>query len=292
MTRPLRIEFPGALYHVTSRGNAQAAIFLDDIDRNSCLSALGLALRRLNVICHAYCLMSNHFHLLLETPDANLSTAMRQFNSVFTQAFNRRHGRVGHVLQGRFKSIVVDRDAYLLELCRYIVLNPVRAGMVKEPGSYPWSSYRATAGLDTAPDFLATDWILDQFDEDRQQAREVYQRFILAGLGLESPWKNLKGQFLLGDDALPGQFSPLLKDKGVLKEISRVQRFAGRPALKEILTDTVSRTERDAAIFKACREYGYTQTQVAAATGLHYSTVSKIIRKTEQFDIHDLPPCS
>ena len=132
---------------MTSRGNAQASIFLDDIDRNAFLSVLGLTMRRFNVICHAYCLMTNHFHLLLETPNANLSKAMRQFNSVFTQAFNRRHGRVGHVLQGRFKSIVVDRDAYLLELCRYIVLNPVRAGMVKEPGKYPWSSYRATAGL-------------------------------------------------------------------------------------------------------------------------------------------------
>ena len=112
MPRPLRIEYPGAIYHVTSRGNAQASIFLDDIDRNAFLSVLGLTMRRFNVICHAYCLMTNHFHLLLETPDANLSKAMRQFNSVYTQAFNRRHGRVGHVLQGRFKSIVVDRDAY------------------------------------------------------------------------------------------------------------------------------------------------------------------------------------
>jgi REP element-mobilizing transposase RayT len=138
MARPLRIEFPGAIYHVTSRGNAQASIFLDDIGRSAFLAVLGLTMRRFNVICHAYCLMTNHFHLLLETPDANLSKAMRQFNSVYTQAFNRRHGRVGHVLQGRFKSIVVDRDAYLLELCRYIVLNPVRAGMVKEP----WLSTR------------------------------------------------------------------------------------------------------------------------------------------------------
>jgi len=281
MARPLRIEFPGAIYHVTSRGNAQAALFLDDIDRRCCLSALGLALRRFNVICHAYCLMTNHFHLLLETPDANLSSAMRQFNSVSTQAFNRRHDRVGHVLQGRFKSIVVDREAYLLELCRYIVLNPVRAGMVKEPGSYPWSSYRATAGLDQKPDFLATDWILDQFGESRPQALKAYQRFVRAGLELESPWKNLKGQCLLGDNAFPGPLSSLLKDQGVLKEIPRVQRFADRPALEEILTGTGSRAERDAAIFRACHAFGYTQAEVATATGLHYSTVSKIIRKME-----------
>ncbi|MBU4594901.1 MAG: transposase, partial [Proteobacteria bacterium] len=132
MARPLRIEFPGAVYHVTSRGNAQAAIFVDGVDRNTFLAVLRQTLRRFNVLCHAYCLMTNHFHLLLETPDANLSKAMRQLNSVYTQAFNRRHGRVGHVLQGRFKAIVVDREAYLLELCRYVVLNPVRAGMVKD----------------------------------------------------------------------------------------------------------------------------------------------------------------
>ena len=109
MASPLRIEFPGAVYHVTSRGNAQAAIFVDDVDRNTFLAVLRQTLRRFNVLCHAYCLMTNYFHLLLETPDANLSKAMRQFNSVYTQTFNRRHGRVGRVLQGRFKAIVVDR---------------------------------------------------------------------------------------------------------------------------------------------------------------------------------------
>ena len=281
MARPLRIEFPGAIYHVTSRGNAQAPIFLDDIDRNTFLSVLGLTMRRFNVICHAYCLMTNHFHLLLETPDANLSKAMRQFNSVYTQAFNRRHGRVGHVLQGRFKSIVVDRDAYLLELCRYIVLNPVRAGMVKEPGKYPWSSYRATAGLGKKPDFLAVDWILEQFGTDRVQARKEYRLFVKAGLDSESPWNDLKGQCLLGDDPFLEKLFPLLKDKSAFKEIPRVQRFADRPALEEILQGTEGRAHRNAAILKACHVYGYTQAHVAAATGLHYSTVSKIIRKIE-----------
>jgi len=214
LARPLRIEFPGAIYHVTSRGNAQASIFLDDIDRSTFLAVLELTMRRFNVICHAYCLMTNHFHLLLETPDANLSKAMRQFNSVYTQAFNRRHGRVGHVLQGRFKSIVVDRDAYLLELCRYIVLNPVRAGMVKEPDKYAWSSYRATAGLAKKPTFLAVDWILEQFGADRVQARKEYRLFVKAGLDAESPWNDLKGQCLLGDD-------PFLEKRGAPQSLDR-----------------------------------------------------------------------
>jgi REP element-mobilizing transposase RayT len=238
-----------------------------------------MTLRRFNLICHAYCLMNNHFHLLIETPDANLSAAMRQFNSVYTQAFNRRHDRTGHVLQGRFKSIVVDREAYLLELCRYIVLNPVRAQMIKDPGSYQWSSYRATAGLDKKPDLLTVDWILDQFSTDRLLAQNEYRRFVMAGVTMESPWKDLKGQCLLGDDTFLKKLSPLLKDKGTVKEIPRVQRFANRPAVEDILAATKDRAERDARIFKACHKFGYTQAEIAAATGLHYSTVSKIIRK-------------
>jgi putative transposase len=125
MARPLRIEFPGALYHVTARGNARQDIFLDDEDRQRFLGVLARGVSRFHLLLHAYCLMENHFHLVVETPEANLSKAMRQLNGVYTQAFNRRHKRVGHVLQGRFKAIVVDRDSYLLELCRYVVLNPV-----------------------------------------------------------------------------------------------------------------------------------------------------------------------
>ncbi|MBU4523866.1 MAG: transposase [Desulfomicrobium sp.] len=282
MARPLRIEFPGAVYHVTSRGNAQAAIFVDGVDRNTFLAVLRQTLRRFNVLCHAYCLMTNHFHLLLETPDANLSKAMRQLNSVYTQAFNRRHGRVGHVLQGRFKAIVVDREAYLLELCRYVVLNPVRAGMVKDVGKYPWSSYRATAGLDKVPEFLSVDWILEQFGLDRKSARTEYRRFIEAGMNAEeSPWDDLKGQCFLGDDAFLEKLFPLLKEKSALKEVPRAQRFVDRPSLESILANTANREERDSAIGKACLEFGYSQAQVAAAAGLHYSTVSRIIRSKE-----------
>jgi len=267
---------------VTSRGNAQAAIFVDDVDRNTFLAVLRQTLRRFNVLCHAYCLMTNHFHLLLETPDANLSKAMRQLNSVYTQAFNRRHGRVGHVLQGRFKAIVVDREAYLLELCRYVVLNPVRAGMVRDVGKYPWSSYRATAGLDKVPEFLSVDWILEQFGLDRKSACSEYQRFIKAGMEVDdSPWDDLKGQCFLGDDAFLEKLFPMLKEKSALKEVPRIQRFADRPSLESILADTEGREERDRGIVKACLEFGYSQAQVAAATGLHYSTVSRIIRREE-----------
>ena len=151
MSRPLRIEFPDALYHVTSRGDRREDIFEDDQDRQTFLETLEQVITQFNWTCYAWCLMDNHYHLLIQTPDGNLSKGMRQLNGVYTQASNRRHGRVGHLFQGRFKAILVDSDAYLLELARYVVLNPVRAGMVKKPDGWAWSSYRASLGLEPAP---------------------------------------------------------------------------------------------------------------------------------------------
>jgi len=134
MARPLRIEFPGAVFHVTSRGDRRESIFADDVDREDFLAVLAVALDRFDAQSLAYCLMGNHYHLVLYTCQANLSLLMRQINGAYTQRFNRRHGKVGHVFQGRFKAILVDRESYLLELCRYVELNPVRAGMVGQPG--------------------------------------------------------------------------------------------------------------------------------------------------------------
>ncbi|MDO8369425.1 MAG: transposase [Candidatus Nitrotoga sp.] len=144
MSRPIRIEFSNALYHVTARGDRREDIFEDDEDRQMFLSTLAQVITQFNWICHAWCLMDNHYHLLIQTPDGNLSKGMRQLNGIYTQASNRCHQRVGHLFQGRFKAILVDSDAYLLELTRYVVLNPVRAGMVKKPADWKWSSYRAS----------------------------------------------------------------------------------------------------------------------------------------------------
>ena len=151
MSRPVRIQFEGALYHVTSRGDRREPIYEDNDDRSAFLDILGEVSETFNWICHAYCLMTNHYHLVIETPDGNLSKGMRQLNGVYTQASNRRHKRTGHLFQGRYKAILVDADAYLLELTRYVVLNPVRAGMVDEPGNWPWSSYQAMIGTVPPP---------------------------------------------------------------------------------------------------------------------------------------------
>jgi putative transposase len=137
MSRPLRLEFAGALYYIASRGNGRNLIYLQDDDFELFLQVLADVCERYNWVVHAYCLMSNHYHLLVETPDANLSQGMRQLNGVFKQSMNRKHHRVGHLFQGRYKAILVDKDAYLLELCRYIVLNPIRANMVNSPDEWP-----------------------------------------------------------------------------------------------------------------------------------------------------------
>src|SRR6266567_1165722 len=163
MARPLRIEFPGALYHVTSRGNERRPIFRSDRDRLDFLDFLGQAARRFGWSVTAWVLMTNHFHLVIQTPEPNLSRGMHWLNGAYAGRFNRRHKRWGHLFGGRFKSFLIEKEAYLTEVLRYVVLNPVRAGMVERPEDYRWSSYRATAGLEAAPEWLDVDAALAPF---------------------------------------------------------------------------------------------------------------------------------
>ncbi|MBI2508647.1 MAG: transposase, partial [Betaproteobacteria bacterium] len=201
MARPLRLEFPGALYHLTARGNARAPIFLDDKDRESFLQLLGKEVEQQRWRLHAYCLMDNHYHLLVETPEPNLARGMARLNAVYTAAFNRRHRRVGHVFQGRYKSILVDREAYFQELCRYIVLNPVRAKICKNPADYRWSSHLAALGRCAIPPWLDAQATLKSFGGDPEARRAAYRKFVAQGVGLPSPWEELRGQVFLGERA-------------------------------------------------------------------------------------------
>jgi REP element-mobilizing transposase RayT len=277
MARPLRIEFPGAIYHVTTRGNARQAICLNDTDRLLFLDVLEVVIERFNWLCHAYCLMGNHYHLLIETVDADLSKGMRELNGRYTQAFNRRHHRVGHLFQGRFKAMLVERESYLLELCRYVVLNPVRAKMVKSPGRYKWSSYRATAGQGTTPSFLTTAWVLAQFGARRAEAIRRYRAFVREGIGAPAPWTALKGQLLLGSDAFLKKMAPYAKGARTIGEIPRRQRLLDRPGLASLLkrSGAKDRSVRNRQIRQAHLEHGYTLTEIGEHLGLHYSTISK-----------------
>jgi REP element-mobilizing transposase RayT len=157
MPRPPRIDFPGCVHHVPARGNRRDPIFLDDFDRRRLFALLGEALERFEAEALAHCLMGNHYHLVLRSNQANLSQLMRQVNSVYTHAFNRRHATEGHLFQGRFRSEVVDSDNYLIRVCCYTESNPVRAGLVRHAGDWPWSSYRAHVGREPAPIWLDVD---------------------------------------------------------------------------------------------------------------------------------------
>jgi len=276
MARPLRIEFEGAVYHVTARGNARSDIFLSDGDRDMFLAVLAHVVDRFGWVCHAYCLMSNHYHLMIETPQPNLSRGMRQLNGMYTQRFNRRHIRAGHVFQGRFKSIVVDRDAYLLELSRYIVRNPVAAGMVKDVSEWSWSSYLATAGELPVPAFLHVDWLLSQFGASNAKAKLSYALFVNKEEG-QGLWDQLNGPDVLGDDDFRGR---LQQQVGAAKaDVPKRKRLLRHLPLTELASSGKRKSEWMSAAY---REHGYTMRAIAEYAGLHHSTVSRLIKGGEE----------
>jgi putative transposase len=275
MARSIRIEFSGALYHVTSRGDRRESIYEDDQDRERFLEIIGQVVKDSNWICHAYCLMTNHYHLVIETPDGNLSKGMRQLNGVYTQASNRRHQRIGHLFQGRYKAILVDADVYLQELTRYVVLNPVRAGMVNNPGAWYWSSYRAMIGEAAAPTWLATDGLLAQFSDKREEAIRRYIRFVSEGGNQISIWNNLNRQVFLGDDRFVVRMQDKIKGLSQDVNIPKVQRRPPAPSLAKIAKAHESRNHAAVSAY-ASGEYSYQQ--IADFFNLHFTTVGKIIR--------------
>lgn len=278
MARPLRIEFAGALYHLTSRGDRREAIYEDDEDRQRFLDVLAEVVERYNWICHAYCLMTNHYHLVAETVEGNLSQGMRQLNGVYTQASNRRHGRTGHLFQGRFKGILVDRDAYLLELTRYIVLNPVRARLVDAPEHWPWSSYRAMIGDAPAPRWLAVDGLLSQFGSSRDEACRRYRAFVFEGVG-QDIWQALRQQIYLGDDAFVTRMQKKAQIEGDRLSVPAAQRRPPPPSLAQIAEHAA---DRDAAIVAAYATGAYTYREIAAHFGVHLATVGRLVRRRMQ----------
>ena len=279
MARPLRVEFPGAIYHLTNRGNAGQAIFEDDVDRIAFLSVLGDVVDRMGWLCHAYCLMGNHYHLMAETSEANLSEGMRRLNGTYTQRFNRRHERFGHLFQGRYKAILVERESHLLELCRYVVLNPVRAGLVRSADAFPWSSYRATAGRAPVPRLLTTDWLLAQFAKRRQSAQQRYRTFVAEGKGQPGPWPDLQGGILLGGADFAARLRARIDGAELSDEVPRRQRRLAAPSLDNILVsaERASLRERNRLIVVAHLDYGYSLSEIADHLNLHYSTISKIV---------------
>lgn len=275
MARPLRIEYPGAVYHITTRGNRRAQVFIDEEDRKIFFAVLEEIAHRFNTVCHAYCLMGNHYHLILETPEGNLSRTMRHINGVYTQLFNRKHHKVGHVFQGRYKGILIERGEHLLEACRYIVLNPVRAGLCATPEAWPWSSYIATAGLASAEPFLSIGWILEQFAEDPAIAAKKYAAFVTEGRKADL-WSGLVAGIALGSKEFAAGHLLDARENGDMGEVPRIQRYGGRPALKEIMCGPGYKWVN---ALKAVDRFGYTQNEISQYLGIHYTTVSRHLRR-------------
>ena len=278
MSRPLRVEYPGALYHVIARGNAKQNIFLEDRDRRKFLAWLQDTCATHNILCHAYCLMDNHYHLLLETLDANLSVAMRDLNGNYSQWFNIIHDRVGHLLQGRYKAFVIEKESYLLAVARYIVLNAVRAGLVDRPQDWKWSSYRATAGTLRVPEWLHVDWILANFSKQRRDAQKAYRKFIEEGVGAKDPYAEVTNGFLLGSPQFVSWIWEKTNGSEELKEHPRDERIVGRPSLEELFEDVRTKQERNDIVAFAHGRCGYLLTEIGRHLDLDRSTISKLCR--------------
>lgn len=241
MARPLRLEFPGAIWHITTRGNEKREIYRDDIDRQRFLDFLARTVMTYRWILHAWVLMANHYHLLVETPQMGLSRGVKWLNQNYVELFNKRHDRVGHLFQGRFKAILVEREGHLLELVRYIVLNPVRCGAVVYASDYEWSNYAATAGLTPPPSWLEIDWTLAQFGApDRVAAHEAYRQFVADARGASyNPWEKVLGQIYLGSAEFRDRMQKLIEEKQRSCEHPRPQRVAAPPSLQVIVSAVV-----------------------------------------------------
>ncbi|MBL1140950.1 MAG: addiction module toxin RelE [Proteobacteria bacterium] len=279
MSRPLRIEYAGAVYHITSRGNARSNIYTSDTDRKEFIKIITQTCERYNWHCYAWCLMSNHYHLVIETAEANLSRGMRHLNGVYTQTYNRTHKRVGHLFQGRYKAILVEKESYLLEVVRYVLLNPVRANITKTAGQYRWSSYRAMIDKAEAPQWLDKDWILGHYGKRQSTAQKNFIQFIREGKKQSPLWENLRQQLYLGDE----QFINKLQSKQVQdKDLSEITKEQRQCISKPIDYYIKKYDHRDEAIYKAYKEGAHSQKEIADYFKLHYSTVSKIIKKYEE----------
>lgn len=236
MARPLRLEFPGALYHVTVRGNERRPIFFSDTDRLGFLKLLGEATARFGWSITAWVLMTNHFHLVVQTPEPNLSRGMHWLNGKYASWINRKHRRCGHLFQGRFHSVLIEKDVHLAEVLRYVALNPVRAGIVPSPEAFAWSSYRMTVGLEPAPSWFDVDAALAAFGSDTATAQVEYRAFVLAKVGVENRlWDNLRNSIYLGSEEWAKTMRRLVESKPRSTDHPKAHRAVGRPTIQAIL---------------------------------------------------------
>ena len=292
MSRPLRIEYPGVFYHVTSRGNERKLVFQSARDRERYLSYLESAHERYGAVIHTYCLMGNHYHLLLETPRGNLSQIIHHINGAYTTYFNIKRDRSGHLFQGRFKGILVDKDAYCKELSRYIHLNPVRAGMVKTPAEYPWSSYRCFIGKDKKPEWLTTELVLGDFGGEGRKGYRGYREYVerIETKKLENPFKRVIASTFLGSEEFINniRMEYLEKKKLDKRNIPAIKKVLKGPSFEEIEEAVVKVLGKDHALGKKTCVYlshqysGMRLEEIGAYFGMKGSAVSQLSRRFQE----------
>ncbi len=301
MARPLRIQFAGALYHVISRGNERRRVVRDDGDRTKRLEWLRRTVETYGWRLHAFVLLTNHEHLFVETPEANLSAGMQFLNGSYTSYFNRRHRRAGHLFQGRFKGHLIEEDGYFFDVSRYIHLNPVRAKMVLRPEEYRWSSYPGYVQARKALEWVTYARVLGEFGADHQRPRRAYAGFVRSGVAdpPASPFSGAVGGLLLGSEAFVDRIRHLLRDRSEAEGVPELKRLRSRPSLDQILAEVATyfdcpeecwspgrrsdEAARAMAAYLARCRFGYSATAVADRLGYRGpSSVSHAVRRIEK----------
>ena len=301
MGRPLRIEYPCALYHITSRGNEKKKIFVSDEDRLKFLGIIEDYHERYGILIHSYVLMDNHYHLILETPQGDLLKVMHGINSGYTGYFNRKYKRTGHLFQGRYKAILVEKDNYLLELSRYVHLNPVRAKAVERPEQYRWSSYCGYIGKGEKITWIEYAWVLSQFSNDNKKAMREYKEFVEENLIKEipPPLKDIHGQIVLGGGQFIEKIKKMLTGQELSRDITERKRFKVLPDPDKIIKEVAAafgvdedmirgkgqrnNMARNAAIYFVQRYAGIRNEEIGNIFGgIHYSAVSKASSRLKQ----------
>lgn len=287
MARKPRLEFPGAIYHINQRGNQQQQIYLDDDDRILFLNLLQATIHRMNWVCHAYCLMGNHYHLLIEIPEGILSRGMAWLNGVYTQKFNRKYNISGHLFQGRFKSKPVQDSMQLLMTARYIVRNPVQANIVENADQWPWSSYKATVGINSPPGYLFVDDVLSCLSNDRSMAQLFFQEFVHTEIEHHDDRIIKFFQRVYAeerDSVFSKRIGTVMDMRNSLGPVPRNHRILSRPELMDLFNGNEHGIleKRNRIICDAFKLYAYTQTEIADYLGLDRTTISKIVSKTNQ----------
>lgn len=295
MSRPLRIEYPGAVYHLTARANGRQKLFTNTKDANLFIELLAREIAQQRWICHAYCLLEDHYHLVIETPEMNLSRGIGRLNMSYSQWFGRVHNETGHLFHGRYKSIILQKDPYLLQVCRHVVLNPVRIQAVNQADQWRWSSYRALALTEPKPIWLQCDWINYRLSGGKRGPATSWKDFVAKGINEPSPWEDLIAGHYLGDAKFLTEITERI-NKLSLNQVSRKITNPARPTPKKIfqsvsaaakipealLLDRVAAPEAfQAVVYLLRRASNLPLQQVAELAGVSQSRISQIQRKIE-----------